>query len=100
MGDTQSLRNSHPSLPLGQSIQFLEDELYLVPLKQLSYENLRGTLRERYVTFHVLKPPLLDLSRCQAKYRKQFDHYFDNDLDQHRSRRNLSDILTRHKGTG
>jgi len=28
------------------------------------------------------------LLRCQGKYRKQFDHYFDYDVRQYRTRRN------------
>jgi hypothetical protein len=36
----------------------------------------------------LTEPPLFDLFGRQGKHRKKLNHYFDNDLDQHRSRRN------------
>ena len=36
----------------------------------------------------LTESPLFDLFGRQGKNRKKLDHYFDNDLDQHRSGRN------------
>ena len=44
MDDTQGLCNSHSSLVLGQSIQPLENSLYLALPQQLLRELLCGTL--------------------------------------------------------
>ena len=35
----------------------------------------------------LTEPTLLDLFRSQSKYRKQFNHYFDDDIRHYRSRR-------------
>ena len=34
---------------------------------------------------HLLNRPSLDLLRCQGKHRKQFNHYFYDDLHHHGS---------------
>jgi hypothetical protein len=44
MDHTQGLRNNHPSLILGQSIQSLEDPLYLALPQQLLREFYCGTV--------------------------------------------------------
>src|SRR6266478_1872978 len=61
MDDTQGLCNSHPSLFPGQSIQSLEDGLYLAFPKQLSCELPCGHIERQvmYVTLHVLNRPSL-----------------------------------------
>ena len=46
MDDTQSLYNGHPGLVLGQSIQSLENCLYLALPKQLFGEFFYGTLSD------------------------------------------------------
>ena len=48
-------------------------------MKHQATNNTRGSA--------LTEPPLFDLSGCQGEHRKELNHYFDNDLDQHRSRR-------------
>src|SRR5258708_31847693 len=53
MHDTQGLRNSHPSFILSQSIQSLENILYLALPQQHSCEFHGGTLSDGQCTVHV-----------------------------------------------
>ena len=90
MDYTQGLCNSYPSLVLGQSIQSLENGLYLALPQQFLCELLYDrSSYEQYVCDSALtEPPLFDLFGRQGKHRKKLDHYLDNDLDQHRGGRN------------
>jgi hypothetical protein len=87
MDDTRGLCSGHPSLLLGQSIQSLENCLYLALPKQLFGEFLYGTLSHgQYKCDSALtEPPLFNLFRSQGKHRKKFEHYFDDHLRHYRS---------------
>jgi hypothetical protein len=63
---TQGLHNSHPSLVLGQSIQFLEYGLYLAVAQQLFRKLLCFTLSrgQRLCNGELTEPSLLDLLCC------------------------------------
>ena len=69
---TQRLRNSHSSLVLGQSIQFMEYSLYLVVPQQLLREFLCYKLgREQCLRDSALtEPPLFNLFCRQGKNRE------------------------------
>ena len=68
----QRLRNSHPSLILGQSIQPLDDCLYLTLPQQLLREFLCGTLSrgQRICEKALTEPALFNLFGRQGKYRE------------------------------
>ena len=87
--DTHGLRDSHSSLVLGQSIQSLENSLYLAVSQQLLRKFLCNRLSHRLRIWGngLTKPPLVYLLRCQGKHRKQFNHYLDNYIGHHRSGR-------------
>ena len=90
MDQTQGLRNGHPSLILSQSIQSLEDSLYLaLPQQLLRKFPCRLTLSNRRCICNssLTESPLLDLLCGQGKHRKHFDHYLDNDIDHDRGGR-------------
>ena len=59
--DTQGLCNSHPSLVLGQSIQSLQNRLYLALPQKLLRKFLCGILSygNVHVTAHLLNRPWL-----------------------------------------
>jgi hypothetical protein len=85
---TQGLGPSDPSLFLRQSIQSLQNRLYLALPQQLLSKLLWGTLSDRKcIRVNALtEPTLLDLLCRQGKHRKYFNHYFDNDIRHYRSR--------------
>jgi hypothetical protein len=68
----------------------LENGLYLALPQQFFCELLYGTsIHKQYICDSALtEPPLFNLFGRQGKNRKKLDHYFDNDINQHRSGRN------------
>jgi len=90
MNHTQRLCSSHLGLFLRQSIQSLENRLYLALPQKFLRELLCDTLSHgQCICESVLtEPPLFDLLRSQGKHRKQFDRYFYDDLRHYRSGRN------------
>ena len=86
---TQGLGTSHPRLFLGQSIQSLQDSLYLALPQQLQRKFLCGTLSQLQCICDsgLTEPAQLDLFSGQGKHRKQFNHYFNDDIRDDRSER-------------
>jgi hypothetical protein len=91
MDHTQGLRNGHPSFILSQSIQSLEDSLYLALPQQLLREFLCVAVtlssRQNICNSALTESPLLDLLCSQSKHRKHFDHDLDDDIDHYRGGR-------------